>query len=310
MSERTGIEWCDHTFNPWWGCTHVSPGCRNCYAEARAKRLAINCWGSSNGRKPNGPSYWSEPYRWHKQALKDGLPHRVFCASMCDVFEDSKDAVIKHARPQLWRVIKDTPKLTWLLLTKRAANLPLLVPGGVLAALQAEVDGNWLKDPPANVAYGVSVEDQEHAFSRLPHLVKMPARCRFVSVEPLLGPVNLRDFLRCQVCSTRQPDGVLGHGCHACDYTGLAIHWVIVGGESGRGARPCHAEWINDLVMQCRIFGVKVFTKQLGSNAFTRNFSPQAPHYRDVPHVGNHPRGGDPDEWPAHVHCIREFPTL
>ena len=125
MGQHSAIEWTDHTFNPWWGCTRVSPGCKYCYAEAWAKRFGHNVWGKDNTRRLFGENHWNEPIIWHQKAIEKNERARVFCASMADVFE--KNPLLNSEREKLWELIELTPMLDWLLLTKRPENMADLV---------------------------------------------------------------------------------------------------------------------------------------------------------------------------------------
>lgn len=223
MGHKSAIEWTDHTFNPWWGCTKVSPGCAHCYAETWAHRHGHDVWGERKARRTFGEKHWQEPYRWNRQATEQGRRARVFCASMADVFEDNP--LVEPEREKLWAVIGDTPMLDWLLLTKRPENMLRFAP--------------WKERWPTNVWAMVSVEDQRQAEQRMPLLVAVPAVVRGVSVEPLLGAVNLEAWL-------------------------AQVHWVIVGGESGHHARPLHPAWVYALREQCQGAGVAFFFKQWG----------------------------------------------
>ena len=173
MGTSTNISWTDHTFNPWWGCVNVSPGCDNCYAEAFAKRTGHPVWGKTAGRRFFGEKHWNEPRRW--------TGGRVFCASMADVFEPN-DALTAE-RVRLWGLIYGTPHLTWQLLTKRPEQVMRLVPPA------------WTIRFPENVWIGTTVEDQQRADLRLPRLLDIPASVHFLSCEPLLGPLDLEKYL-------------------------------------------------------------------------------------------------------------------
>jgi protein gp37 len=172
MGFNSTIEWTTHTFNPWWGCTKVSEGCRHCYAENLAKRYGHDIWGANKSRRLLSDQHWREPLKWDKVAREKGERHRVFCASMADVFEE--DAPGQEVA-RLWELIKQTPHLDWQLLTKRpqriAANLP--------ADWGQGYDNVWL---------GTSVES-EQVIDRIAHLVLVPAVIHFLSLEPLLGPL-------------------------------------------------------------------------------------------------------------------------
>lgn len=224
MASNTRIEWCDHTFNPWWGCTKVSPGCAHCYAETLATRFGQTCWGPRAPRRTFGAAHWREPLAWNARAAATGQRARVFCASMADVFEDRRELDPERAR--LWALIEATPHLDWLLLTKRPERILALIPPA------------WRATPPANVWYGTSVESPA-VVGRIAALRQVPATIRFLSAEPLLAPLPALDL--------------------------EGIHWVIVGGESGAGARPMAAAWARALRDQCRAAGVAFFVKQMGS---------------------------------------------
>ena len=224
MGKNSRIEWTNHTFNPWWGCTKVSAACKNCYAEAWSKRVGQSVWGPNANRRFFGDKHWAEPIKWHSEALAAGQRRRVFCASMADVFEDRRE--LDEWREKLWALIDATSQLDWLLLTKRPEMVRRLVPWGV----------NW----PHNVWLGTTVEDQDSAESRLIHLAKLPAVIRFISAEPLLGSLDLRPWL------------------------GTTINWVISGGESGPKARPSSPSWFRSLRQQCIDAAVPFHFKQWG----------------------------------------------
>jgi protein gp37 len=171
VSETTAIEWTHHTFNPWWGCTKVSPGCTHCYAESFAKRTGHAVWGAGVPRRFFGDKHWAEPLKWNADAMRAGERRRVFCASMADVFE-ADGALVAH-RERLWRLIGCTPHLDWLLLTKRPENAEGMAPWR----------GRW----PENVWLGTSVENAEHGIPRVTTLRNIDGpRIRFLSIEPLL----------------------------------------------------------------------------------------------------------------------------
>ena len=227
--KNSKIEWTHHTFNPWWGCTRVSPACRHCYAEAFAHRFGLELWGKGGERRFLSDNYWRQPLAWNRRACTEGKRARVFCASMADVFEDRRD--LDHLRQRLWRLIDQTPSLDWLLLTKRPEVIGELVP--------------WRQEWPRNVWLGTTIENQKWAERRAPFLLQYPAAVRFVSCEPLLGPVDLTAWL------VRGPE--------------LSIDWVIAGGESGHGARPTNPEWFESLRDQCSAHAVAFHFKQWGN---------------------------------------------
>ena len=251
MGERTGIEWADHTFNPWWGCEKVSPACANCYAEGMAARFGTE-WGPNVPRRLMGDDYWKGPLSWDRKAKAAGVKRRVFCASMADVFEDRED--LSDARARLWQLIEKTPNLVWMLLTKRPENVHHLIPG------------TWRVKMPGNVWMGVTVEDQERADERIPRLLKIKAGVRFLSCEPLLGPLDFDKLpipgTGCKISALRGIYGVPGQW-HA---ESQAIHWVICGGESDpKGqARPMNPAWAQGLRRDCEAAGVPFFFKQWG----------------------------------------------
>jgi len=248
--QNSKIEWTDHTFNPWHGCIEVSPGCTNCYARTLSHRYGHDVWGpaKTTGRRMMSENYWRQPLRWNEAAKKAGTRARVFCASMADVFEDHPQVV--NARMQLFNLIDATPYLDWLLLTKRPENIARMMGA----------------DVPENIWLGTSCEDQKRADERIPHLLKVPARVRFLSCEPLLGPVDLSPWLICcPSCGAPRADTSYA-GCQYCDaYPEVrGVSWVICGGESGPGARPMHPDWSRSLRDQCQAAGVAFFFKQWG----------------------------------------------
>ena len=241
VMENSRIEWTDHTFNPWIGCAKVSAGCKNCYAETLMDtRYGRVVWGVNGTRSRTGPDNWRKPIQWNKQAQKEGLRFRVFCASLADVFEDRPELV--EWRTDLFKLIDATPHLDWLLLTKRPENIE---------RMWREVkDRGWLDDPRQNVWLGTSVEDQAAADLRIPALLKAAhlARFAFLSCEPLLGPVDLQ--------LEGRNLGILARN--------ERVSWVIVGGESGPVARAMHPEWARSIRDQCYIAKVPVLFKQWG----------------------------------------------
>ncbi|MEQ9094528.1 MAG: phage Gp37/Gp68 family protein, partial [Miltoncostaeaceae bacterium] len=265
MGARTKIEWAHHTFNPWTGCARVSPGCERCYAETRSRQFptTLGAWGPSAERRITSEAYWHQPYRWDAAAEAAGERHRVFCASMADVFEDRPELI--EPRRQLWTLMAETPHLDWLVLTKRPEVAHRLVPG-LVDTDPSDFPG---ENPLPNVWLGVSVEDQRRADERVPLLLDTPAAVRFLSCEPLLGPVDLTnisaavgpppteqwDVLDREEAADAALEGGYGH----------IIDWVIVGGESGPRARPMDIAWARSLVEQCATAGVPAFVKQLGS---------------------------------------------
>jgi protein gp37 len=230
MGKDSSIEWTHHTFNPWWGCTKVSPGCANCYAEAWAKRVGQKIWGAREDRRFFTDKHWAEPLRWNEEAKSAKRRKRVFCASMADVFELRAD--LNPWREKLWELIGKTHWLDWLLLTKRPQNISTKAP--------------WTNVWPDNVWIGTTVEDQTRADERLPILLKIPAKCRFLSCEPLLGAVDLSAWT-VRLSQNLNP-----------------INWVIAGGESGANARAMLPSWARQLRDQCQKSGIPFHFKQWG----------------------------------------------
>lgn len=258
--ENSKIEWTDCTFNPWIGCAKVSPGCQHCYAETLMNtRMGRVEWGPNGTRVRTSASYWKQPLRWNEEAMRNGERKRVFCGSLCDVFEDRED--LEPWRIDLMKLIEKTPYLDWLLLTKRPENVKRMIEkaqeqsgAGVYADVWIMRTGVWI---------GTSVENQEQADKRIPHLLSIPACVRFLSMEPLLGPVDL-GFGEVMPGRWQWMD----HG---------SLHWVIVGGESGHNARPMHPEWVRSIKRQCQAAGVPFFFKQWGEWGLA--------DYLDVPSV-------------------------
>ncbi len=232
MSKDSRIEWTHHTFNPWWGCTKVSPGCKHCYAETWARRLGQEVWGPQAQRRELTSSYWKQPTAWNAEAARAGKRARVFCASMADVFEDRRD--LDARREKLWTIIEQTPHLDWLLLTKRPQNVSRLAP--------------WRKCWPENIWLGATAENQKWLDKRMPALTALDARILFLSCEPMLGPLDLSKWIE---------------GARRGEHRG--IHWVIGGGESGHHARPMHPEWLVSLRDQCVTAGINFHFKQWGN---------------------------------------------
>jgi protein gp37 len=357
MAENSAIEWTHHTFNPWRGCSKVSPGCAHCYAETMSKRnpATLGTWGDDGTRVVAAESYWRQPLKWDRQAalayrswqqaiaearseydrVDAYVRPRVFCASLADVFEDwpgqMRDAhgfhlwqrdsgqwttsdhyrdtralTLADVRARLFRLIVGTPNLDWLLLTKRSENLSRMLPWGKDRPPEPRCrdcaddgpicPGNGLPcdrtAPLPNVWLGVSVEDQRRK-ARIDVLRQIPAAVRFLSVEPLLEDIGTLDL--------------------------SGIHWVIVGGESGPGARPCDLAWLRSVVAQCRA-GVPCFVKQLGARPVCNraivleegeSVDDIVPQHSFA--TGKAPlrdkKGGDPAEWPDDLR-VREFPAV
>lgn len=254
MGANSTIEWCDHTFNPWIGCTRVSPGCDNCYAERLAtNRLGVP-WGPHAERRRTAASTWQQPLAWNRQAQREGRRARVFCASLADVFDNQ---VPGQWRSDLWLLIRNTPHLDWLLLTKRPQNIAKMLPCPEDNCLP-EWGTGW-----PNVWLGTTAENQAEADRRTPHLLAIPARVRFLSCEPLLGPVDLRFVSGPN--GTQVIDALRGASRYPHWVSEASrIHWVISGGESGPGARPSAPNWHRNLRDQCADAGAAYFFKQWG----------------------------------------------
>lgn len=240
MAEHSAIEWTDATFNPWIGCTRVSPACDHCYAERFSRRLGV-AWGPKGERRRTSEANWRQPLAWDRKAAKAGIRKRVFCASLADVFDNQ---VPETWRADLWELIAATPHLDWLLLTKRPQNIAKMLP-------QCWAAGQL----SPNVWLGTTVENQTEANRRIPHLLAVPAVKRFLSCEPLLGPVDLRRHL-----VGHEQAGIVGE----CVGWTPPLDWIIAGGESGPGARPAHPDWFRSLRDQCQAAGVPFFFKQWG----------------------------------------------
>lgn len=251
MGADSKIEWTHHTFNPWRGCTKISPGCTNCYAEVLSHRnpKTLGIWGDKGTRAMAAESYWREPLKWNKEAAMSGERRRVFCASLADVFEGRPE--LDDPRQRLFDLIMQTQHLDWLLLTKRPdVAKEWLVDGGLLFKGNAHLWGKgW-----DNVWLGTSVEDQARADERIPVLLSIPARIHFLSIEPLLGELNIEKYLYLYY----------GRGNGRGKWPYGKIEWVIVGGESGHGARPMKAEWVRSLRDQCKGL-TPFFFKQWGN---------------------------------------------
>lgn len=276
----TKIQWTEKTYNPIVGCTRVSPGCEHCYAERMARRLQAmgqeKYQGTidKNGRWTGVLNLGSE--ETIEAPLRNKKPMTYFVNSMSDLFH--KEIPFWWLKA-IWDVMRDTPQHTYQILTKRAGRMAQTIPA--LVESYGILPNVWL---------GVSVENQKYAGERIPYLLQTPAAIRFLSCEPLLGPVDL--------------DGYVGTELQLSDYDahiGDGVDWVIIGGESGPGARPFDLSWAYSLVSQCQAAGVAVFVKQLGRNPIDgiNGYKTGYP-IKDA-------KGGDMAEWPAGLQ-IREVP--
>lgn len=278
MAENSKIEWTDNTFNPWCGCTKVSPGCKFCYADRQSKRnpKVLGIWGNEGTRVLASEAHWKLPEKWDREAKASHCKTLVFCASLADIFEDWDGQMtdskgekllnykiepmgLSNARSRLWELIKHTPNLYWLLLTKRPENISKMMP-----------HGDW-----PNVWLGTSVESQEHAI-RLDLLCDAPQRVpvRFCSAEPLIGELNIQGSL-----------------------SKTGINWVIVGGESGGSARTFRTSWCRSLLGQCYANKVACFIKQVGDSPLVDTKDMLTPSYH----------GSDWSGWPEWMR-VRDFP--
>lgn len=351
MGENSKIQWTDDTFNPWIGCTKVSPGCAQCYAEnetfTRVQRAqGKELWGKGKPRYRTSEDNWMKPLSWNKHThqclcgdwfypgsarclkccTQPVFTHRrrVFCASMSDWLDDE---VPIEWLADLLKLIHETPNLDWLLLTKRPQNWkPRLeaVVEWVKTFVATQGDSRylpvlgfaeaWLAGiAPKNIWLGTSVEDQIRADERIPELLKIPARIRFLSVEPMLGPIDFTQFLM------HDPDCSYecSHLSPFCSCSCARAKWLIFGGESGHvhteacysrdgrflncrepQARCCNTDWISQGVIQCREAGIAPFVKQLGTRAYSGESYLKLKHHK----------GGDMNEWPEALR-VREFPA-
>ncbi len=253
---KTSIEWTRYTFNPWEGCEKVSPACKLCYAWRRDKWIHRGAnWGATAPRLFRKAAYWRQPVKWNREAERAGERQRVFCGSLMDIFERHADpgvAVLQaEARARLGAVIRTTPHLIWMLLTKRPEY-------AAAAAMEMGFD-----EFPANCWLGVTVETQEYDW-RVVELLNIPCQTRFLSLEPLLGMVTLREVARGLDVLFRCDHQTRVEGCCAncSDIPGIDL--VITGGESGDGARPSHPDWFRKLRDECVAAGVPFFFKQWG----------------------------------------------
>lgn len=327
MASNSKIEWTDHTFNGWWGCEKVHAGCANCYAESTDKRWGGGHWGSKSPRRFI-LGEWGKPEKWQREAERDGVIRRVFCSSMCDVFEDHDGPMVDvhgnaveqdldSCRFRIFELIEKTPNLLWLLLTKRPENVRSMVPY------------RWILNWPENVMTGTSPCDQHTADKCIPALLKVPGK-RFLSCEPLVGGV---DFGRIphetrSAEEARRVGGLVNDwevlyqnplsGFYATSMIsgmndGERIHWVIVGGESGSKARPMDIWWARSIRDQCQAARVPVFIKQMGRDPYDGLEGCEEPIGAGLPESAwlnlKDKKGGDWSEWPEDLR-VREYPEV
>jgi protein gp37 len=327
MGENTNIEWADHSWNPWRGCTKVSPGCANCYAETWSRRnpAVLGNWGKGKPRVL--AKNWVNPLRWNCTKIctncgqANKLDAMVCSARSCAHFEFLRPRVfpslcdwLDEEVPTEWlaallTLIHETPNLDWLLLTKRPENFQsrlaavrqfLACDGSYSKGIEARCYHKLLvpwanRNPPNNVWIGTSLEDQKRADERIPALLQIPARLRFLSLEPLLGPIDLSS---------------------ACNFPGRdfgerPFDWVIIGGESGPRGRPCNVDLIRSIIGQLDKAAVPCFVKQVGSNPcgyWTEGAALPAPDALWKLRV-KHPKGGNPEEWPEDLR-VRQYPEV
>jgi protein gp37 len=299
MSQQSNIEWTDATWNPVRGCTKVSPGCANCYAETFAERFR----GAKGHPYEQGfdlrlvPKKLTEPLSWKK-------PRRIFVNSMSDLFQDGVPVEFIHRAFAVmalgyWHT-------AYQVLTKRADRmLRVVTAGDFQQSVQYEADAiaartksamelipSHLSWPLPNVWLGVSVENQHFADERIPLLLQTPAAVRFISAEPLLGPIDLTKPLPWQ---------------HENPEQATRLDWVIVGGESGPGARPFDIAWARSIIAQCQSAGVACFVKQLGAHPVGYIDDGQTAWTIDA-HGLHDRKGGDIAEWPSDLR-VREWPA-
>jgi protein gp37 len=344
---KTSIEWTTFSANPLkyrdkdgrvvWGCVHASPGCKNCYSEALAKRYGKG--GPFNVPTINGLTPFLDKAELHKMLTAktiNGIPvsgARCFVGDMTDIFgEWVPDALLDR----LFAVFALRPDVTWQILTKRVERMrdymtrerPALIAyamgdlfdGRALGKNRKQIMAvnSALKElegwPLPNVWLGVSCEDQQRADERIPLLLQTPAAVRWVSAEPLLGPIDLQRYLE-----GHEDHGTPSSG--ACTVGGCVswtppLDWIVVGGESGHGARPCVVRWIQHAVDQCRDAGIPAFVKQVGAQPFVDDGDLASwPHARFMEtdrasewRVDLRDRkGSDLTEWPIDLR-VREYP--
>lgn len=287
MAEHTAITWCDSTFNPWVGCTKVSPACDHCYAERlmdhRIRRVQ---WGAGHERKRTSASNWRQPLAWNSKRFMQcedcgwrgeaatpivgcggcgsvelsDTRRRVFCASLADVFDNEVDP---KWRADLFALIEATPNLDWLVLTKRVGNAQAMLDDAMLDLSRGSFA--WTDEAAlSNVWLGATICDQDEADRDVPKLMATQAAVRFLSIEPMLGDIRLGSWLQ------RSPSAAFAAGLVTADMPAwarigaTAIDWVICGGESGPLARPMHPDWVRSLRDQCAAAGVPFHFKQWG----------------------------------------------
>lgn len=306
--EGSKIGWTDNTFNPWMGCTKVSPACKHCYAEfSTPVRTQGIVWGKGMKRERTGEAYWHHPRVWNKKAPGS----RVFCASLADWLDDE---VPIEWLADLLELIADCPNLNWQMLSKRPENWKTRLQAAFATVNPGhtafQMIGDWLQGkPPRQIWAGTTVENQEYADRRIPDLLNIPARIRFLSIEPMLGPIDLTNV------APAVDEGLdIGFDClRGClhgqieeDWSEDRVHWVITGGESRptnpREARPFRIDHANAVMMQCADAKVPVFMKQMGHNAVLKSNGRERP----MQFTG---KGDNIDQWPVWMQ-IQDNPDL
>lgn len=340
MSDQSSIEWTDATWNPTVGCSLIAKGCAHCYAMRMAWRHVLMCKGLGRPCKydgtvemtPNGPR-WTGVVRLDPDSLSTPLhwkkPRRIFVDSMSDLFHEG---LTDHEIAACFGVMLAAWWHTFQVLTKRPERAARFFTSGVTAfdcvkaARDYGVEIGWpgvvingeIVDrslPLPNVWIGTSIAEQKDADANIPHLLQVPTAVRFLSCEPLIGPIEFSDV-------TKRSDAVSQLGKAALD----GIHWVIVGGESGHGARPCDVAWVDSVVAQCAAVNVPCFVKQLGARPFVT-----LDEERTAGDIESHPmmswpadsqwsehdgaawpllddrKGGNWSEWPERLR-VRQFP--
>ena len=318
MGDKTGIGWTDATWNPVRGCSRVSAGCENCYAETMAGRFKgegmpyeglINKHGAWNGQIKLVPEKLDEPLRWTK-------PRRVFVNSMSDLFHEN---VPFDYIESVFGVMARCQRHTFQILTKRPERMrewfahSMRESWSYWAPLMDKVEGakrmspeDWPGWPLPNVHLGVSVEDQATADERIPFLLDTPAAVRWVSYEPALGPVDFTNVARAHGYGNDVLHGYRHDFGVPMNDLPASLDWIVVGGESGPGARPFYLDWARDTVQACADSGVPVFVKQIGSKP--RDVATVGGNELDLPVTNETRKGDDPAYWPDEIR-VQEYPN-
>jgi len=346
VSEKTNIAWCDSTLNFWEGCTRISEGCRFCYAEARDKRFTGGkLWGKGAPRRKSKSAvkdaldFDKKPWicdNCGRAAIHDKQGNkttgmceckgtttfhrrRIFSLSLGDWLDDE---VPIEWLAEMLDAIRKCDQVTWILCTKRPENFcerTRLVARGLAVAgskynSQQDLFYRWLTawrdgNAPSNIILLTSIENQEMADKRIPELLKIPAACRGLSLEPLLGPVNVGPY----ILSDRDKAGFDNQFLEPLEgFNNRKITWCIAGGESGSKARPCSVDWIREIVQDCNEYGCACFVKQLGSKPMcvhSEYGEKSANCTQCFPNPIRDKKGGDPAEWSEDLR-VQQWPTL